>query len=136
MQVKTVIRKGQDGFEINFGQLVIAELDGTIFAIDEMYAKIHGISFTVVEEIPEFVFTPTLWIQRSSSQAIVHVFDKKDLGPLGVALSGIDKVDRVDANHKARILQIWKNGEAFSERKTIDEFYLDMTPEEIEASRF
>lgn len=135
-----LIRKGADGFELNFGTLVVAELNGVQFAIEDWRAKQLGLKFAEEGEIPEFFDDLKLVMQYAVAQIYVYPFNKADIKPLGKALSELDGLgglpERVDVQHSARILMMWKQGAVFSEQKTIDEFYSDMTEEEIERSRF
>lgn len=136
---QVLIRKGADGFELNFGPLVVAELNGIRFAIQDWRAKQLGLTF-VEEEIPEFFDDLKLEMQYAVAQISAFPFSKADIKPLGKALSELDALggtpERVDVHHKARILMMWKQGEVISEQKAIDHFYSGMTEEEIEHSRF
>ena len=137
--VNTVIRKNADGFDVNFGNLVVCEVAGIRCTMEDWRAK--QLCVTVVDEevIPEFFDDLKLVMQFAAAQIYVYPFNKADIKPLGKALSELTtlgNVERVDVQHNARALMMWKQGVVFSEQKTIDHFYSEMTEEEIERSRF
>jgi len=137
--VTTVIRKNADGFDVNFGNLVICEVAGIRCAMEDWRAKQLSVTVVDEEEIPEFFDDLKLVMQFAVAQIYVYPFDKADIKPLGKALSelkALGNVERVDVQHNARALMMWKQGAVFSEQKTIDHFYCDMTEAEIERSRF
>lgn len=135
-----VIRKGADGFELNFGPLVVAELDGVQFAIEDWRAKQLGLKIIEVEEIPEFFDDLKLVMQYAVAQVNVFPFNKADIKPLGKVLSTLtglgDVPNRVDVSHRARILMMWEKGVVLNGPVAIDFFYSGLTEEEIERSRF
>jgi len=133
--VDSVIRKNVDGIEVDFGPLVIAELDGVRFAIEDWRAKM--LQFAYVEgDIPDFYDDLKLVINFGQAQVYVYVFNKEDLRTLGMAFSKLHRVVRVDVVHKSRNLMMWVEGVVVSQSVTIDKFYAGCTPEEIEHSRF
>lgn len=136
---KIVIRKNVDGFDVDFGTLVIAELAGIKFATEDWRATQLDLSFVETEEpedIPAFLDDLKVVINWGNTQIYVYPFNKADIKPLGLAFSAHRPDCRIDVQHRARILMMWEGGGVTCEQRTIDEFYLDMTPEEIERSRF
>lgn len=136
---KTLIRMAACGFELNFGTIVVGELDGIKFAIEDWRAEPMGIKYEESEEIPAFFDDLKLVVHwGASAQVYIYPFNKEDIKPLGLALSKLcnDPVCRVDVSHKARILMMWEDGKVLHEQKTIDHFYDGMSKEEIEYSRF
>lgn len=136
--VDSIIRKGADGFELNFGPLVVVELDGIKFAMEDWRAKQLALVYSE-EEIPEFLTELKLTMQYPRAQISAFVFSKADIKPLGAALSMVDTLgypDTVDAGMCARILMMWARGEVVRAQVTLDHFYSNLTEEEIEASRF
>lgn len=138
--VVDVIRKGVDGFDVNYGPLVVAELNGIKFAMQDWRAKQLGFKLVEVEEIPEFLTELKLVMQYAVAQIDAYVFDKADIKPLGEALSLVDTLgghpSRVDAVYMARILMMWERGVVASEQRGIDHFYSNLTEAEIEGGQF
>jgi hypothetical protein len=133
---EVLIRKGEDGFELNYGRQVMAELDGIKFCSEDWYLKMFGIPFTVVEEVPEFLLDFRVDVELGNDKKIMHVFSKEDLRPLAIAFSKHNGGRWVGVSHKSRWLETYSNGQVKNPHQTIDAFYLDMTPEQIEHSKF
>lgn len=137
---ESLIRKGADGFELNFGPLVVAEFNGIQFAIEDWRAKEQGFKIIEVEEIPAFFDDLKIVMQYAVAQIYIYPFNKADIKPLGKALSahaGSKRApNRVDVVYLSRILMMWENGNAVGEQHSIDHFYSEMSEEEIERSRF
>lgn len=140
---KNVIRKGVDGFEIDFGPLVIVEVAGVRAAAQDWRAK--QLSLTIIEqaegeEFPEFLVDLKLVMQYAIAQIDVYPFDRADTKALGKALSEIDALgdypNRVDVSYMSRILMMWERGGAVGEQHTIEHFYDGLTAEQIERGRF
>ncbi|MNM08984.1 hypothetical protein D3C81_190640 [compost metagenome] len=134
-----LIRMASCGFELNFGTVVVGELDGIKFVIEDWRAEPMGIKYEEPEEIPAFIDDLKLVVHwGASAQVYVFPFNKEDIKPLGVALSKLcsDPVCRVNVSHHSRNLMAWENGEVVWEQRTIDHFYSGMTEAEIERSRF
>ena len=141
--VNDIIRKGVDGFELNFGPLVIVEVAGVRAAVQDWRAKQLGL--TIVEqaegeELPEFLDDLKLVMQYAIAQIDVYPFDRADVKTLGKALSEIDTLgdypNRVDVSYMSRILMMWEQGTAIGEPRAIEDFYDGLTVEQIERGRF
>ena len=133
---KVLIRMAACGFELNFGEIVVAESSGIQFAVEKRWAEYLGFKIVSEEEIPQFYDDLKLVLQMNSSQPYIYPFRKEDIRELGRLMSHVGSVARVDADHKARILMMWQDGKVLHEHKTIDHFYDGMTEAEIEHSRF
>ena len=135
-KAKTLIRKGEEGFELNYGRQVMAELEGIKFCSEDWYLEMFKLPYTVVEEIPEFLLDFTVDVELGHDKKPMHVFSKEDLRPLALAFSKLNEGRWVGVRHKVRWLETYRNGRVENPHQTIDEFYLEMTPEQIERSRF
>jgi hypothetical protein len=133
-----VIRPDKNGVEVNYGRLAVGHVEGIPFVAQVESLITMGIPCIYVERIPKFVQDITLvvkWIDNGTEcEATFYALEKEDLAPLGLALSKNDCA--VMATYMGCFLQVWANGKAASERKTIDHFVHRMSPEEIEASKF
>lgn len=134
VKAEILIRKGRDGFELNYGRQVMGELEGIKFCSEDWYMDMFGLPYTV-EEIPEFLVDFDIGIEVGHDKKMIHVFRKEDLGPLAAAISKLRSC-WAGVGHRNRWLQTWENGEVVNPRVTIDEFYSGLTQEEIEASNF
>ena len=135
-EANVLIRKGSEGFELNYGRQVMAELDGIKFCSEDWYLEMFKLPYTVVEEVPEFLLDFTVDVEIGNDRKPMHVFSKEDLRPLALAFSKLNGGRWVGVCHKVRWLETYRNGHIENAHQTIDEFYLDMTPEQIEHSRF
>lgn len=135
-EAKVLIRKGIDGFELNYGRQVMGELYGIRFCAEDWYMDMFGLPYVVVEEVPEFLLDFHLDVEMGNDRKTVHVFSKEDIAPLALAFSRHGGGRWVGVAHHARWLQTWRNGEVENPHNTIDHFYIEMTPAEIEHSRF
>ncbi|HHZ7224964.1 TPA: hypothetical protein ACWLXL_004392 [Pseudomonas aeruginosa] len=140
---KDVIRKSADGFELNFGPLVIVEVAGFRAATQDWRAKQLGLAIVEQaeeEEIPEFLDDLPLIMKYAIAEITVYPFEKADIKVLGKALSELDGLgdvpNRVVVEHHARVLMTWENGAQVGEQYTLDHFYDGLSAEEIERSRF
>ena len=141
-----VIRADKNGNEINYGRLAVGHLNGIPFVAQVEKLISMGLPCIYVQRIPKFVDDISLevrWKDESAPgghprsgerEATIYALEKEDLAPLGLALSKNDCT--VMVYHRGCYLQVWESGKATSERKTIDAFYLGLTPEEIEYSKF
>lgn len=130
-----VIRKNADGVEVNFGPLVVAELDGIKFVLEDWRAQQLGVGYEEGVEIPPFLDDLKIVVNWRNTQIFVYPLKKEDIRVLGRALSTLGSF-RIDAEYYSRILMMWEDGCVTSEHKTIDHFYSGMTEEQIERSRF
>ena len=135
-KAQVLIRKGIDGFDINYGCQVMGELDGIKFCTEDWYMDMLGLPYTVVEEVPEFLLDLRVDVEIGNDRKMMHVFSKEDLRPLALAFSKHDGGRWVGVGMLSRWLETYRNGEIENAHQTIDAFYSDMSPEEIERSRF
>ena len=127
-----VIRNG-----INYGNLVINELDGIRFATDAFYAEMLDLLSYDADVIPEFNLQLHICVILSSSgrQSSHYVFNNTDVRKLAAALSRHSGLTvRVESH--ARILAVYKNGELDGEIRSLDSFYSNLTQEQIVSSTF
>lgn len=142
-KAKIVIRKNEDGFELNYGRLVAGNLNGYPFVAEDWYLDMLKLPYVVMDVIPEFVLDFKLDVElseKSGRQIIIHVLDKTDIKGLAEAFSKVEGFEQtgrwVGVAHKTRWLQTWRNGAVENPQQTIDVFYTGMTPEQIEHSKF
>lgn len=135
-KAEVLIRKGEDGFELNYGRQVMGELDGIKFCAEDWYMDMFKLPYTVVEEVPEFLLDFTLDVEMGNDRKAVHAFSKEDLRPLAVAFSKLNGGRWVGVRHKVRWLETYRNGHVENGHQTIDAFYTEMTEAEIERSKF
>lgn len=132
-----VIQKNEDGFDVNYGTLVLVELAGVYVTLEDWRAEQLGLTYTVVDKVPEFVKGIKLSLDyHGNHQIYVHVFHKGDIKQVGWALSLIKDGFRVSVYCSARTLMAWENGVVVSEQRPLSDFYSGLTPAEIEASSF
>ena len=131
-----VIQVGEEGFELNYGPLVVVEIEGTMVAMEDWRATQLGLSYKTPESFPEFYKALHLDVSEGNAQIAVYVFNKEDLKAVGPALSKIRPTARVSVYCCARLLMVWQNGEVVSEQKPLSHFYDGLTPEQITASTF
>lgn len=132
------IRKNKDGIDVNYGTLVLAELEGIQFLVEDWKLDQIHIPYTRVAlaDVPEFLVTHALDVRYTDrADLIAHVLKKEDIRPLGKALSA--KVNCwVGARVGSRWLMTWFKGGVANEFRDIDQFYSGMTNQDIEAARF
>lgn len=131
----TVIQKDENGFDINYGPLVLVEIAGVTVTLEEWRAEQLGLTFTV-GEIGDFVKGIRLDIRFGNGSIGVYVFRKEDLKTVGMALSLIKDGYRVAVHSHARNLMVWENGVVVSEQLPLEHFYIELTPEQIELTTF
>jgi hypothetical protein len=136
LQPQVLIRKGEEGFELNYGKQVMGELDGIKFCAEQWYMELFQLPYTVVEEVPVFLLDFHVDVEMGNDRKIFHAFAKEDLRPLAIAFSKLNGGRWAGVSHKVRWLETYRNGHVENAHQTIDEFYLDMTPEQIEHSKF
>lgn len=135
---QAVIRKNQDGIDVNYGTLVLAELEGIQFLVEDWKLDQVKIPYTRValEDVPAFLAYHKLDVKYTDrADLIAHVLKKEDIRPLGQALSGHLNC-WVGANVGSRWLMTWSKGSVASEYRDIDQFYSGMTNADIEIARF
>ena len=128
-----VIRDG-----INYGQLVIIELDGVRFATDLFYSKRLGLQVVAVDgEIPQFntELTVDVVFPNSGQKADHYVFDNADVRKVAIVLS-LHTGNDVQVASSARILATYRGGQLVGEIRSLDSFYSGLTQAEIDASTF
>lgn len=144
-KAKTLIRKGRDGFELNWGTLVVGTVNGVHCISEDWRFEQLGYPFTVPEpdpeteivpEVPEFNLDIKVMINNNTVQIDFFVMSKDDIKPLAASLAKHPLVERVDVCCSNVILQMWKKGEPTGEPRTLDHWYDGLTAEQIEASRF
>lgn len=123
--------------EINYCNLSVYEFNGIRFVARTESATELRLEPIEVEEIPQFV--THLRIAVASNFAMnwvdIYVLDKKDIRPLCEMYSSIMN-RRIRVLGSARILGEWlPSGELFKTR-LLDEFYDNISKEEIEHYRF
>lgn len=131
-----VIQVCEEGFELNYGPLVVVEIEGTMVAMQDWRATQLGLSYKTPMFFPEFYKALRLDVSEGNAQIEVYVFKKEDLKAVGLALSKIRPTVRVSVLCCARLLMVWQNGEVVSEQKPLSHFYDGLTPEQITASTF
>jgi len=65
---QVLIRKGEDGFELNYGRQVMGELDGIKFCSEDWYMDMFNLPYTVVEEVPEFLLDFTVAVELGNDR--------------------------------------------------------------------
>lgn len=133
---QVLIRKGEDGFELNYGRQVIGELEGITFCTEDWYMDMFNLPYTVVEEVPEFLLDFAVDVELGNDRKKMHVFRKEDLRSLALAFSRLNGGRWVGVGHKARWLETYRNGSVENAHQTIDAFYSGITAEQIERSKF
>jgi len=136
---KVVIRANEDGIDVNYGPLVAGNLNGLPFITEDWRMDQLGLPYVIMDNVPEFLLDFVLDVElseKSGNKFSVFPLEKEDIAQLGVALSKVAGGRWVGARHKSRWLQTWRNGVVENAHQTIDAFYLDMTPEQIERSKF
>jgi hypothetical protein len=117
--------------DVNYGNLVVVELAGKQFLIQDRYAEMLKLPIVEAEEIPEF--NPELTIRvlfpNGVTQAWAYVQANPDVRVIAIALSKHTGFD-VRVCGYARILAIYVDGKLTSENK-ITEFYSNLTPQDI-----
>ncbi len=130
--MKNIIRGG-----INYGELVVNELEGARFATESFYAAMLGLPVVDFEEIPEFnihLHISTL-SQPGHRETLHYVFDNADVRRICEALSKKTGL-LVRVYSHARILASYRAGELLGDIRTLDSFYSGLSQEEIVASTF
>ena len=127
-----VIRNG-----INYGNLVINELDGVQFATDAFYAEMLDLLSIDTDVIPEFnlqLHISTI-LTTTGRESLHYVFNNADVRKVAVALSRHSGLTVRVYSH-ARILAVYKNGELEGDIRPLASFYSNLTQEQIAASTF
>jgi hypothetical protein len=133
-----LIRNDESGLGVNYGTLVLAEIDGRQFLVEDWKLDQVKIPYTRLppEDIPEFLFSHKLDVKYTDrADFIAHVMKKEDMRPLGLALSAQLNC-WVGGNARGRWLMTWDKGVVASDYRPIDQFYLGMTQQDIDASAF
>ena len=136
LTAQVLIRKGEDGFELNYGRQVIGELDGITFCTEDWYMDMFNLPYTIVEEVPEFLLDFTVDVELGNDRKPVHVFRKEDLRALALAFSRLNGGRWVGVRHKSRWLETYRKGDVENAHLAIDAFYSGMSAEQIERSKF
>ena len=130
--MRNIIRGG-----INYGELVINELEGVKFATEAFYTAMLGLPVVEFVEIPEFnthLHISTL-SQPGHRETLHYVFDNADVRHICETLSKKTGL-LVRVYSHARILASYRDGELLGDIRTLDSFYSNLTPEEIAATTF
>jgi hypothetical protein len=134
--IPVLIRKCEDGFELNYGRQVVGELEGIKFCSEAWYMDLLQLEYTEVEEVPAFLLDFVVDVEIGHDRKAFHPLSKDDLRPLAIAFSKLNGGRWTGVRHKVRWLETYRNGHVENAHQTIDEFYLEMTPEQIEHSKF
>lgn len=132
------IRDNKDGVGVNYGTLVLAELNGIQFLVEDWKLDQVKIPYTrlPLEEIPVFLLTHKLDVKYTDrADFIAHVMKKEDIRPLAKALSAQLNC-WVGASVGARWLMTWSKGTVVNDYQPIDQFYLGMTNKEVADAAF
>lgn len=122
--------------DINYGLLVVAEIAGIRFVTEAHRAEKLRLTTLDDEDVPEFNTALCVETQfpNGLNTARHHVLDNRDVRWLGEALSKHTQMEvRVIAG--ARILARYKDGKLVGDIRQLDDFYSDLTADEINASR-
>jgi hypothetical protein len=128
-----VIRNG-----INFGGLVIAELDGVRFAIDVCYADSLALTYTAPDgEFPAFntELHISIVFPKTGQSIYNYAFDNADVRKIAIALSLFTGND-IRVVSAARFLATYNEGKLIGEIRPLASFYSGLTEDQIAASTF
>lgn len=138
-KAKVVIRANEDGIDVNYGPLVAGNLNGLPFIAEDWYLDMLKLPYVVMDTIPPFLFDYRLDVELSETSGrkiTIHVLDMADIAQLGLEFSKVGGGRWVGAGPGGCWLQTWRNGAVENPHQTIDKFYIGMTQEQIERSKF
>lgn len=129
--MKQVIRN-----EINYGDLVIVTIDGTSALVERFRAEVMQLPFTAPETVPDFITEVVVHQEVGEcAEYPFYALSNDDIAPLAAKLSALALQDAT-VYASARILARYRAGSLVGAKKTLRDFYDNITDAELEATRF
>lgn len=123
--------------DINYGDLVLVSIEDTSALTYRFYAEVMQLPLTDPDPVPDFITEVKVDVEIGTSgrKYTFYALSNDDIAPLAAKLSALALQDAT-VYASARILARYRAGSLVGAKKTLRDFYDNITDAELEATRF